>query len=59
MQADLFVVRHEASGAPYLIAQHVAPHVHVINAGDGRHAHPTQALLDAFTLREIHADLAG
>ena len=41
MAADLFVVRHSESGAPYLIAQHVAPHVHVINAGDGRHAHPT------------------
>src|SRR5689334_22371198 len=44
MAADLFVVRHSESGAPYLIAQHVAPHVHVINAGDGRHAHPTQGL---------------
>ena len=53
MQADLFVVRHEASGAPYLIAQHVAPHVHVINAGDGRHAHPTQALLDMYTIRHF------
>src|SRR5690606_35221668 len=41
MQADLFVVRHSASGAPHLIAQHVAPHVHVVNPGDGRHAHPT------------------
>ena len=47
MAADLFVVRHSESGAPYLIAQHVAPHVHVINAGDGRHAHPTQGLLDS------------
>jgi aspartate carbamoyltransferase catalytic subunit len=51
MQADTFVVRHSASGAPYLIAQHVAPHVHVINAGDGRHAHPTQGLLDMYTIR--------
>ena len=51
MSADMFVVRHSESGAPYLIAQHVAPHVHVINAGDGRHAHPTQALLDMFTIR--------
>ncbi len=51
MAADIFVVRHGESGAPYLIAQHVAPHVHVINAGDGRHAHPTQALLDMFTIR--------
>ncbi len=43
MHADMFVVRHAESGAPYLIAQHCAPHVHVINAGDGRHAHPTRA----------------
>jgi aspartate carbamoyltransferase catalytic subunit len=47
------VVRHSESGAPYLIAEHVAPHVHVINAGDGRHAHPTQGLLDAFTIRHF------
>jgi len=51
MAADLFVVRHSESGAPHLIARHVAPHVHVINAGDGRHAHPTQGLLDAYTIR--------
>ena len=38
MQADLFVVRHGSSGAPFLIAQHVKPHEHVLNAGDGRHA---------------------
>jgi aspartate carbamoyltransferase catalytic subunit len=53
MQADIFVVRHEASGAPYLIARHVSPDVHVINAGDGRHAHPTQALLDMYTIRHF------
>ncbi len=53
MQADLFVVRHASSGAPFLIAQHVAPHVHVINAGDGRHAHPTQGLLDMYTIRHF------
>ncbi|HYR05346.1 MAG TPA: aspartate carbamoyltransferase catalytic subunit [Gallionella sp.] len=51
MHADMFVVRHSQSGAAHLIARHVAPHVHVINAGDGRHAHPTQALLDMFTIR--------
>jgi len=51
MQADMFVVRHASSGAPYLIAEHVAPHVHVVNAGDGRHAHPTQGLLDMYTIR--------
>jgi aspartate carbamoyltransferase catalytic subunit len=53
MQADIFVVRHESSGAPYLIARHVTPDVHVINAGDGRHAHPTQALLDMYTIRHF------
>ena len=59
MQADIFVVRHEASGAPYLIARHVAPHVHVINAGDGRHAHPTQALLDMYTIRHFKKDFSN
>jgi aspartate carbamoyltransferase catalytic subunit len=56
MQADVFVVRHASSGAPFLIAQHVAPHVHVINAGDGRHAHPTQGLLDMYTIRHYKHD---
>ncbi|MGE5665409.1 MAG: aspartate carbamoyltransferase catalytic subunit [Betaproteobacteria bacterium] len=59
MQADTFVVRHSASGAPYLIAQHVAPHVHVINAGDGRHAHPTQGLLDMYTIRHYKRDFSN
>ena len=56
MAADIFVVRHSESGAPYLIAKHVAPHVHVVNAGDGRHAHPTQGLLDAYTIRLYKKD---
>jgi aspartate carbamoyltransferase catalytic subunit len=56
MQADLFVVRHAESGAPYLVAQHCAPHVHVVNAGDGRHAHPTQGLLDVYTIRHFKGD---
>jgi len=51
MHTDLFVVRHNQSGAAYLIAGHVPSHVHIINAGDGRHAHPTQAMLDMFTIR--------
>ena len=51
MQADMFVVRHASAGAPHLIARHVAPHIHVVNAGDGRCAHPTQGLLDMFTIR--------
>ena len=56
MHADMFVVRHDESGAPYLIAQHAAPHVHVVNAGDGRHEHPTQGLLDVFTIRKYKKD---
>ncbi len=59
MHADMFVVRHSESGAPYLIAQHCAPHVHVINAGDGRHAHPTQGLLDMYTIRHFKKDFSN
>ncbi|MFN9030103.1 MAG: aspartate carbamoyltransferase catalytic subunit [Betaproteobacteria bacterium] len=59
MQADMFVVRHATSGAPYLIAQHVAPHIHVVNAGDGRHAHPTQGLLDMYTIRHYKRDFSN
>lgn len=58
MHADMFVVRHASSGAPHLIARHVAsnPHLHVVNAGDGRHAHPTQGLLDLYTIRHYKQD---
>ncbi len=60
MQADMFVVRHASSGAPYLIAQHLAAtgrnHIHVVNAGDGRHSHPTQGLLDMYTIRHYKQD---
>jgi aspartate carbamoyltransferase catalytic subunit len=59
MAADIFVVRHGESGAPYLIAQHLPPHIHVINAGDGRHAHPTQGLLDMLTIRHYKKDFAN
>ncbi|MDH5388903.1 MAG: aspartate carbamoyltransferase catalytic subunit [Gammaproteobacteria bacterium] len=51
MQCDMFVVRHNASGAAHYIANRVAPGISVINAGDGSHAHPTQAMLDMFTIR--------
>lgn len=57
MHADMFVIRHSQSGAAHLIARHVAPHIHVINAGDGRHAHPTQGLLDVFTVRHYKPDM--
>ena len=56
MHADMFVVRHAQSGAPHLIASHVASHLHVVNAGDGRHAHPTQGLLDLYTIRHYKKD---
>jgi aspartate carbamoyltransferase catalytic subunit len=51
MHCDMFVVRHANSGAAHYIASEVAPHISIINAGDGRHAHPTQAMLDMFTIR--------
>ncbi len=56
MQCDMFVVRHSASGAAHFIARHVEPHVSVINAGDGQHSHPTQALLDMFAIRRHKGD---
>ncbi|MDX1434149.1 MAG: aspartate carbamoyltransferase catalytic subunit [Gammaproteobacteria bacterium] len=58
MHCDMFVVRHAESGAAHFIARHVAPHVSVINGGDGRHAHPTQAMLDMFTIRRHKGDFA-
>jgi len=59
MQVDMFVVRHSLSGAAHFIAQHVAPHVSVINAGDGQHEHPTQAMLDMFTIRRVKQQFTG
>jgi aspartate carbamoyltransferase catalytic subunit len=56
MHCDMFVVRHANSGAAHFIAKHVAPHISVINGGDGRHAHPTQAMLDMFTIRRHKQD---
>ena len=63
MHADMFVVRHAQSGAPFLIAEHLnrtrGGEVHVINAGDGRHAHPTQGLLDMYTIRHYKKDFTN
>jgi aspartate carbamoyltransferase catalytic subunit len=63
MNADIFVVRHSQSGAPHLIASHLdatgRSHVHVVNAGDGRHAHPTQGLLDLYTIRHYKREFGG
>ncbi len=58
MHCDMFVVRHARSGAAHFIARHVAPHIRVINAGDGSHAHPTQAMLDMFTIRRHKGEFA-
>jgi aspartate carbamoyltransferase catalytic subunit len=58
MHVDMFVVRHAESGAAHFFAQHAAPGVSVVNAGDGRHAHPTQGLLDMFTIRRHKGDFA-
>ena len=57
MAPDVIVIRHEASGAPHFMAR--ASKASVINAGDGMHEHPTQALLDAFTIREHKKELKG
>ena len=51
MQIDMFVIRHQDSGSAHFFAQHVGPGVSVLNAGDGQHEHPTQAMLDMFTIR--------
>ena len=60
MHADMFVVRHNQSGAPYLMAEHLnqlgRKDIHIINAGDGRHSHPTQGLLDMNTIRHYKKD---
>ena len=58
MHCDMFVVRHSNSGAAHYIASQVAPRISVINAGDGRHEHPTQAMLDMFTIKQHKKDFA-
>ena len=57
MGIDLVVVRHSATGAPHLLAQHLQ--AGIINAGDGAHEHPTQGLLDIFTIRQMRGRLEG
>ena len=59
MHVDMFVVRHALSGAAHFIAEQTAPHISVINAGDGQHAHPTQAMLDMFTIRQHKKQFEG
>jgi len=59
MHCDAFVVRHKESGTPAFIARHLHSQAAVLNAGDGNHAHPTQGLLDALTLRRHRPDFGG
>jgi len=59
MHCDMFIVRHNNSGAAHYIANNVAPNISVINAGDGSHAHPTQAMLDMFTIRRNKGESFG
>jgi len=58
MQCDMFIVRHGDSGAAHFIASHVADHISVINGGDGQHSHPTQGMLDMFTIRRVKGDFS-
>ncbi|MDE2680894.1 MAG: aspartate carbamoyltransferase catalytic subunit [Verrucomicrobiota bacterium] len=57
LNADIIIIRHKAAGAPHFLARFLK--AHVVNAGDGAHEHPTQALLDVFTIREKKGDIAG
>jgi aspartate carbamoyltransferase catalytic subunit len=57
MKVDMIVMRHASVGAPHFLAQHI--NANIINAGDGTHEHPTQALLDAFSIREKYGEVAG
>jgi aspartate carbamoyltransferase catalytic subunit len=57
LNADFIIIRHSASGAPHFLSRVLD--AHVINAGDGAHEHPTQALLDVFTIREKKGRIAG
>jgi aspartate carbamoyltransferase catalytic subunit len=59
MGIDAVVVRHSSAGSPKLLTQHLSPRVSVINAGDGAHEHPTQGLLDIFTIRQRRGTIAG
>ena len=59
MGIDAVVVRHSSSGAPHLMTKHLKPNVRVVNAGDGAHEHPTQGLLDIFTMRRERGTVEG
>ncbi|MDO1448335.1 aspartate carbamoyltransferase catalytic subunit [Rhodocytophaga aerolata] len=57
MKVDMIVMRHSSPGSPHFLAKHIK--ANIVNAGDGTHEHPTQALLDAFSIREEHGEVAG
>jgi aspartate carbamoyltransferase catalytic subunit len=57
MKVDMVVMRHPAPGAPHFLSRHIS--ANIVNAGDGTHEHPTQALLDAYSIREKLGDLSG
>ena len=57
MKVDMIVVRHSSAGAPHFLAKHIK--ANIVNAGDGTHEHPTQALLDAFSIREKLGTVSG
>ena len=57
MKVDMIVMRHSSVGAPHFLSKHID--ANIVNAGDGTHEHPTQALLDAYSMREKLGDLAG
>ena len=59
MGVNAMVIRHSSPGAPHVLAKHLLPHVRVINAGDGAHEHPTQGLLDIFSIRQRLGRVAG
>jgi len=59
MASDMFIVRHSQSGAAHFIAESVTPNVAIVNAGDGWHAHPTQAMLDMLTIRQHKGGFEG
>jgi aspartate carbamoyltransferase catalytic subunit len=57
MKVDMIVMRHSSPGAPHFLSNHID--ANIVNAGDGTHEHPTQALLDTFSIREKYGDVAG
>src|SRR4028118_211762 len=57
MKVDMIVMRHSSPGSAHFLAKHI--HANIVNAGDGTHEHPTQALLDAFSIREKYGEVGG